>query len=112
MVNGYSGFSFTGLSRQKTDASPVMVSGDGGWWGIGIFNPNSLANGNTLPGPKENYTKRVELWAERVQESLTMTVDEHGNMEHYKEVKMEVSVCHSNTSSDASESVFTAEVSD
>ena len=110
MVNGYSGFSFTGLSRQKTDASPVMVSGDGGWWGIGIFNSNSLANGNTLAGPKDNYTRRVELWVERAQESSTMTVDEHGNMEHYKEVKMEVSVCHSNTSSDASESVFTAEV--
>ena len=39
-----------------------------------------------------------------------MTVDEHGNMEHYKEVKMEVSVCQSNTSDDASDNIFTAEV--
>ena len=39
-----------------------------------------------------------------------MTVDEHGNMEHYKEVRMEVAVCHTNTSDDASDSIFTAEV--
>ena len=47
---------------------------------------------------------------EQAQESPTMTVDEDGNMEHYKEVKMEVAVCHSNTSDDANDSIFTAEV--
>ena len=75
-----------------------MVSGDsvnwpsGGsqWWSIGIFDANGLRD-NTLAGPKgQNFTRRVELWVERAQESSTMTVDEHGNMEHYKEVRMEV----------------------
>ena len=109
-IDGCSGCTFIGLRRQKTsDASPPVVSGDGGWWGIGIFAANGL-RGSTLPGPKENFTRRVELWVERSEESSTMTVDEHGNMEHYKEVKMEVSVCHSNTSDDASDNIFTAEV--
>ena len=108
-IDGCSGCTFIGLRRQTNDASPLLVSGDGGWWGIGIFAANGL-RGSTLPGPKENFTRKVELWVERSQESSTMTVDEHGNMEHYKEVQMEVSVCHSNTSDDASDNSFTAEV--
>ena len=74
-------FVVIGLRRQTNDASPLLVSGDGGWWGIGIFAANGL-RGSTLPGPKENFTRKVELWVERSQESSTMTVDEHGNMEH------------------------------
>ena len=110
-IDGCSGCTFIGLRGQKaSDASPPMVSGEDGWWGIGIFAANGLQNGNSLPGPKGNYTRRVELWVEQSQDTSTMTVDEHGNMEHYKEVKMELSVCHSNTSDDASDSIFTAEV--
>ena len=120
-IDGCSGCSFTGLHRQKSGTSQwgvALVSGDsvnwpsGGsqWWSIGIFDANGLRD-NTLAGPKgQNFTRRVELWVERAQESSTMTVDEHGNMEHYKEVRMEVAVCHTNTSDDASDSIFTAEV--
>ena len=39
-----------------------------------------------------------------------VSVDEHGNIEHFKEIKLELPVCHSGISDDASENVFTAEV--
>ena len=39
-----------------------------------------------------------------------VSMDEHGNVEHFKEIKLELPVCHSGISDDASENVFTAEV--
>lgn len=78
---------------------------------------NSLRGSSLLKGPGlgppayDHFTRSVELWVELASnDNEPVSVDEHGNVEHFKEIKLELPVCHSDISDDAGENVFTAEV--
>ena len=105
---------FNGLKKSEND---WVALESGSCWGIGVTTPNSLRGSSLLKGPGlgppayDHFTRSVELWVELASnDNEPVSVDEHGNVEHFKEIKLELPVCHSGISDDASENVFTAEV--
>ena len=105
---------FNGLKKSEND---WVALESGSCWGIGVTTSNSLRGSSLLKGPGlgppayDHFTRSLELWVELASnDNEPVSVDEHGNVEHFKEIKLELPVCHSGISGDVSENVFTAEV--